>query len=55
MEQYMNMPLREARIQWEREYIQGQLDKHNKNISATARYIGMDRTALHRKMNDLRM
>ena len=44
------MPLREAREAFEREYITAQLSRFGSNISRTAVFIGMERSALHRKI-----
>ena len=41
------------RSHFEKKYILAQIKKFNGNISKTANFIGMDRTALHRKMKDL--
>ncbi len=46
-------PLKEAREQFEKEYLTIQLKKNHGNISKTADFIGMDRTALHRKLKQL--
>ena len=43
-------PLKEAREQFETSYLVSQLRKNNGNISKTADFVGMDRTALHRKL-----
>lgn len=48
-----NKPLREARGLFERQYIEAQLERFGYNVSRTADYIGMDRTALHRKIKHL--
>lgn len=45
--------LKQARDLFEKEYIIAQLDRFNGNISKTAAFIGMDRTALHRKIKSL--
>ena len=47
------MPLKEAREKFEKEYLTIQLKKFNGNISKTANFVGMDRTALHRKLKML--
>ena len=47
------MPLREAREQFERAYLQAQLDRFGGNISRTATFVGMERSALHRKLKTL--
>ena len=49
----LDMDLRTARSNFEKKYILAQIKKFNGNISKTAKFIGMDRTALHRKMKDL--
>ena len=46
-------PLKEAREKFEKSYLQIQLNRHNGNISKTADYIGMERSALHRKLKSL--
>ena len=43
-------PLREAREAFERDYITAQLGRFGGNISKTAQFIGMERSALHRKI-----
>ena len=43
-------PLKEAREQFEKEYLTIQLKKNHGNISKTADFIGMERSALHRKL-----
>jgi two-component system nitrogen regulation response regulator NtrX len=43
-------PLREAREAFERDYITAQLSRFGGNISRTAQFIGMERSALHRKI-----
>ncbi len=47
------MPLREAREAFEREYLLAQVNRFGGNISKTARFIGMERSALHRKLRAL--
>jgi two-component system, NtrC family, nitrogen regulation response regulator NtrX len=47
--------LREARIGFERIYLKHFLEKHNGNISRTSETIGMERSALHRKLKTLRL
>ena len=49
----MAMPLREARESFERDYLSQQLERFEGNISKTAEFIGMERTALHRKLKSL--
>tara|TARA_B100001057_G_scaffold350700_1_gene352198 strand:- start:725 stop:2092 length:1368 start_codon:yes stop_codon:yes gene_type:complete len=50
LEQSFQSPLKEAREYFEKEYITTQLKKHHGNISKTADFIGMERSALHRKL-----
>ncbi|ARN79731.1 sigma-54-dependent transcriptional regulator [Methylocystis bryophila] len=52
-EKLMSLPLREAREVFEREYLVAQLNRFSGNISRTAEFIGMERSALHRKMKSL--
>lgn len=47
------LPLREAREAFEREYLLTQVQRFSGNISQTARFIGMERSALHRKLRAL--
>ncbi|MEK7820976.1 MAG: sigma-54 dependent transcriptional regulator [Pseudomonadota bacterium] len=49
----MGMPLREAREIFEREYLLAQVTRFGGNISRTAAFIGMERSALHRKLKML--
>ena len=53
LEQSFKAPLKEAREYFEREYLSNQLKKHHGNISKTADFIGMERSALHRKLKSL--
>ncbi len=46
----MGVPLREARESFEREYLKIQIRRFSGNISKTANFIGMERSALHRKL-----
>ena len=46
----MNLPLRSAREEFEKEYLAFQLRRFDGNISKTAEFVGMDRAALHRKL-----
>ena len=50
IEQSYQSPLKEAREHFEKEYLTTQLKKHHGNISKTADFIGMERSALHRKL-----
>ena len=52
-EKLMSLPLREAREVFEREYLVAQLNRFSNNISRTAEFIGMERSALHRKLKSL--
>jgi two-component system nitrogen regulation response regulator NtrX len=49
----MGTPLREARETFEREYLRVQIRRFSGNISRTASFIGMERSALHRKLKAL--
>ena len=49
-EKLMSLPLREAREIFEREYLVAQIARFSGNISRTAEFIGMERSALHRKL-----
>ena len=51
----MGAPLREARESFEREYLSVQIRRFSGNISKTASFIGMERSALHRKLKLLGM
>jgi two-component system nitrogen regulation response regulator NtrX len=51
----MSAPLREARESFEREYLRVQIRRFSGNISKTAAFIGMERSALHRKLKLLGM
>lgn len=51
----MSAPLREARESFEREYLRVQIRRFSGNISKTASFIGMERSALHRKLKLLGM
>ena len=46
----LSIPLREARENFEKEYLTNQLRKFGGNISKTANFVGMERSALHRKL-----
>jgi two-component system nitrogen regulation response regulator NtrX len=52
-ENSLSIPLKEAREIFEKEYLTTQLKKFNGNISKTADFIGMERSALHRKLKGL--
>ena len=53
MQDYLTYPLREAREAFERDYLDRQLARFSGNISKTAAYVGMERSALHRKLKTL--
>ena len=53
LEKSFQSPLKEARESFEKEYLNTQLKKHHGNISKTADFIGMERSALHRKLKSL--
>ena len=52
-EKLMSLPLRDAREIFEREYLMAQIARFSGNISRTAEFIGMERSALHRKLTSL--
>ncbi len=52
-ENSLSVPLKEARENFEKEYLTIQLKKFNGNISKTANFVGMERSALHRKLKGL--
>ena len=49
----VSLPLREAREAFEREYLIAQINRFGGNISRTAEFVGMERSALHRKLKSL--
>jgi two-component system nitrogen regulation response regulator NtrX len=49
----MTLPLRDAREVFEREYLLAQVTRFGGNISRTAAFVGMERSALHRKLKSL--
>lgn len=49
----IGLPLRDAREVFEREYLAAQLNRFDGNISKTAEFVGMERSALHRKLKSL--
>lgn len=55
VEHLLMLPLREARETFEKEYIASQLTRFGGNISRTSQHIGMERSALHRKLKSLGM
>ncbi len=52
-EHLMSLPLRDAREIFEREYLLAQINRFGGNISRTAEFVGMERSALHRKLRVL--
>ena len=52
-EHLMSLALREAREIFEREYLLAQINRFGGNISRTAEFVGMERSALHRKLRAL--
>ena len=52
-EPLISLPLREARELFEREYLLAQISRFGGNISRTAAFVGMERSALHRKLKSL--
>ncbi len=51
----MELSLREAREMFEKEYLESQVNRFSGNISRTAKFIGMERSALHRKLKSLQI
>lgn len=49
----MSLPLRDAREVFERQYLLAQIERFGGNISKTAEFVGMERSALHRKIKSL--
>ena len=49
----LSYPLKEAREKFEKDYLTTQIKKHKGNISKTAEFVGMERSALHRKLKTL--
>ena len=47
------VPLKEARVNFEKEYLTSQLKKFGGNINKTAKFVGMERSALYRKLKIL--
>ena len=52
-EDNFSVPLKEARENFEKDYLTTQLKKFGGNVSKTAKFVGMERSALHRKLKDL--
>lgn len=55
LQNVINLPLREARECFERDYLSLQINRFNGNVAKTAQVIGMERTALHRKIKSLNL
>ena len=53
MKNVLSYPLKEAREKFEKDYLTSQIKKHKGNISKTAEFVGMERSALHRKLKTL--
>jgi two-component system nitrogen regulation response regulator NtrX len=53
MSNAFDMPLREAKDEFEKHYLHAQLQRYRGNISKTAKHLGIDRTVLHRKLKAL--
>ena len=53
IEKSLSIPLKEARENFEKQYLTTQLKKFGGNISKTAKFVGMERSALHRKLKGL--
>lgn len=49
----MSLPLRSAREEFERQYLEAQVNRFGGNITKTAAFVGMERSALHRKLRAL--
>ena len=49
----ISLPLKNARKIFEKHYLQSQINRFDGNISKTASFIGMERSALHRKLKQL--
>ena len=49
----MNLPIKDARKNFEKEYLINQVSRFGGNISKTANFIGMERSALHRKIKEI--
>src|SRR5690606_32221684 len=51
--EFLSLSLREAREEFERQYLAAQITRFGGNISRTASFVGMERSALHRKLKGL--
>lgn len=53
IDSFVELPLRDARESFERSYLSQQIERFEGNISKTAKFVGMERSALHRKLKTL--
>ena len=51
--EFLGLSLRDAREEFERQYLEAQVNRFGGNISRTATFVGMERSALHRKLKSL--
>ncbi|MEP4888182.1 MAG: helix-turn-helix domain-containing protein, partial [Alphaproteobacteria bacterium] len=51
--EFLGLSLRDAREEFERQYLEAQVNRFGGNISKTATFVGMERSALHRKLKSL--
>ena len=51
----LSLSLREAREEFERQYLLSQIQRFEGNVSKTAKFVGMERSALHRKLKMLQV
>ncbi|CAN0309511.1 unnamed protein product [Laminaria digitata] len=51
--EFLSLSLRDAREEFERQYLEAQVNRFGGNISKTATFVGMERSALHRKLKSL--
>ncbi len=49
----LNLPIKDARKIFEKKYLETQLNRFKGNIAKTSTFVGMDRSALHRKIKEL--
>ena len=49
----LNLPIKDARKIFEKKYLETQLNRFKGNIAQTSTFVGMDRSALHRKIKEL--
>jgi two-component system nitrogen regulation response regulator NtrX len=52
-EDWLRLPYREAKLEFERRYFKSQLDAHDGNVSKTAEATNLDRSTIHKKLNEL--